>query len=529
MADGATASTNIRLVSGDAGAAVAAFLGALGAGMTFAQLQGRLAGTLVWVDAFWLGADRAWPRLLPTVAVAVLVLVAWLAHRWGWLVAVGGLAVDLAAYESRLVDSLGVSGYLTLLATCGAAVVGGALAAFGVADRLSRLAVGAGLALGMFGGFLALTVAGVHAAAAPRVSLLVPLGLCTVAALVWLLRGVGRAHPAPASVESPPGAGLSESPPEPGSWGPTPASESAGSALTSGSAGSALTSGPAGSATGPATPDRRPGRRSWATPVTTIGIAMAVTALYLGLWAILDSLARAGSSRRRFEAIETLYQIGLFSIGAVAAAVLAIYAYRRGGSILARWVLVGAAAGIAYPMTAGAFGQPGLFGPSGPEAWLAIAAAVAGAVVGAAVSRFSSVPWDGLALAALVLALLFRTPPARTAFADLEPFLRFVVAFAIGFALAVALTALATQTALRGIGGPGEVATLVGQGFVASMLATVVLFPATLLGMGRGSLGLGPILTIALVAVGVFGLYGLGRAAWALRRAIEAEARREAT
>jgi hypothetical protein len=73
------------------------------------------------------------------------------------------------------------------------------------------------------------------------------------------------------------------------------------------------------------------------------------------------------------------------------------------------------------------------------------------------------------------------------------------------------------------------VATLVGQGFVASLLATVVLFPATLIGVGRSSLGLGPVLTIALVAAGVLGLYGLGRAARALRRAIEAEARREAT
>jgi hypothetical protein len=374
-------------------------------------------------------------------------------------------------------------------------VVGGALAAFGVADRLSRLAVGAGLALGMFGGFLALTAAGIRAAGAPRMNVLVPLVLCAVAALVWLLRGVGRAHPAPAAPELPAGAGASAAPPEPGS------------------------------AADPAPPRRRP----WTTPAMAVGTALGATILYFWLWAVLDKLARAGGGQRRFDAIETLYQIGAFTLGVTAAAVLAIYAYRRGGSVVARWVLVGAAAGIAHPILAGGFGQPGLFGRGGSAVWLAVGAAVAGAVAGAAVSRFSSVPWDGLALATLVLALLFWSPQARTAFADIESFLRFVIASAIGFALAVALTALATQTALRGIGGPGEVATLVGQGFVASLLATVVLFPATLIGVGRSSLGLGPVLTIALVAAGVLGLYGLGRAARALRRAIEAEARREAT
>jgi hypothetical protein len=81
MAHEQAASTRARLFEGDAVAAVVAFLGAFGAGIAFAQLEGRLAGTLVSIDEFRLSGDLAWQRLLPTVAVTVLALVAWLAHR----------------------------------------------------------------------------------------------------------------------------------------------------------------------------------------------------------------------------------------------------------------------------------------------------------------------------------------------------------------------------------------------------------------------------------------------------------------
>lgn len=176
-----------------------------------------------------------------------------------------------------------------------------------------------------------------------------------------------------------------------------------------------------------------------------------------------------------------------------------------------------------------ASGNPGCSGGPGAAVWLPIGATVAGAVVGAAVSRFSAGPWDGLALAALVLGLLLLASPVRRAFPGLEPILRFGVAFAIGFVLAVALTALATQMSWRGIGVPGEVATLAGLGFVAALLATAILFRAALVAPQRASVGLGPVLMIGLVAVAVFGLYGRGRADPALRGPIEAEARREAT
>jgi hypothetical protein len=216
----------------------------------------------------------------------------------------------------------------------------------------------------------------------------------------------------------------------------------------------------------------------------------------------------------------------LFGLGVAAVIVLAIYTYRRSGSVLVRWVLVGTATGIAYPIALGGFGHPGFLGQGG-TVWLAIGAAVAGGVVGTTVSRLATVPWDGLALAALALALVLPLPLGRAAFAKLAPILGLSAAFVIGFALAVALTALAAQTLLPG--GPGEVATLVGLGFVASLLATVVVFPASLLGRDRASLVLGPVLTIALVAVGVFSLYGRGRRAGSPHRPIGAEGGHGAT
>lgn len=83
MAGEPAASTTARLFPGTGGAAAAAFLGALGAGIAFAHLDGRLAGTLLAIDTGG-RAVLAWQRLLPALAVAALVLVAWLAHRWGW-------------------------------------------------------------------------------------------------------------------------------------------------------------------------------------------------------------------------------------------------------------------------------------------------------------------------------------------------------------------------------------------------------------------------------------------------------------
>jgi hypothetical protein len=184
-------------------------------------------------------------------------------------------------------------------------------------------------------------------------------------------------------------------------------------------------------------------------------------------------------------------------------------------------VLVGSATGVAYSVMAG-----GLIGQAG-AIWLTIGAAVLGAVVGAVVSRFSVVPWDGLALVVLALGLVLRSPRGQLEFADQDTYVRLAVVFTVGFVLATSLTALATRTSLSGIGGPGEVGALVGLGFVASLLAPVVVFPTSRI-TDLHSLGLGPALTVATAAVGVLALYGLGRLARSLRRAIEAEARREA-
>jgi hypothetical protein len=143
------------------------------------------------------------------------------------------------------------------------------------------------------------------------------------------------------------------------------------------------------------------------------------------------------------------------------------------------------------------------------------------------VSRFA-VPWDGLALLLLAVAVVLRSPQGQVEFDEREMAIRLAVVFLLGFVLAAALTALSTQTTLRGVGGAGAAAALVGLGFVASVLASSVSFPASLLINQRGGLGVGPAVVIGLAGVGVLGLYGLGRMARGVRRAIEAEARREA-
>jgi hypothetical protein len=219
-----------------------------------------------------------------------------------------------------------------------------------------------------------------------------------------------------------------------------------------------------------------------------------------------------------------MFQVGSLGIAVVAGIALAVYAYRRGGSLPARWVLVGLATGIAPNFTA----NGGVLWLGGSEPiWLTGAVAVVGALVGAGVSRSTAVPWDGLALVLLAVAAVLRSPQGRLEFAEQDMALRLAVVLLLGFVLATALTALSTQTTLRGVGGVGEVATLVGLGFVASVLASSVIFPASLIMNERGNLGVGPAVALGLAAVGVLGLYGLGRMARGIRRAIEAEARRE--
>src|SRR5690606_32253331 len=124
--------------------------------------------------------------------------------------------------------------------------------------------------------------------------------LCVVAAVVWLVRGVGRSGPvgsaAAASGAAESGAG---------------ASGAAGSGAVETGATAAQTG---ATATETGVTGTAPAGRSWATPGMAVGVAVVATFLYLALMALLDSLGRRSGSPRRLEAIELLYQVGLFGI-----------------------------------------------------------------------------------------------------------------------------------------------------------------------------------------------------------------------
>lgn len=516
MADDATtaaAPTTASAASGsgrgDPWAAVAAFLGAVGAGIAFAENAGLSVASLVFTETYWLSTELRWPRLIPIIAVSAIVLAAAVSRRWGWVVACVGLAAYVGAYQWELAGSIGPHRYIMVLAVTGTVAVGGALAAFGVADRVSRLAIVAGLAVGINVGLPALTAALTGVMGGSRLQrLLVPLGLCLIAAVVWFVRGTGAAR-----------SWLDRTVPAPDSSAAAPDSAAAASER---------------SASDIASADAPPARRSWVTPVLAVAVALGATLLHFGLLAFLNHLDRAGASRRRPETIELLHQVGLFGIVLVAGLVLTIYTYRRGGSLAARWVLVGLAAGTASLFTMGGLFTVGGFAPvvstqRAGEVWLTIGIAAAVVVLGVGLSRFAAVPWDGLGLLVLAVGVVLRPPQGLDEFREQNSILRLVIVFAVGFVLAASLASLSTQTSPRGVGGPGEVAALVSLGFGVSLLATSIIFPASVVGRPWGILGPGPAIALGIMAIGVLALYGLGRMARSGRRAIEAEARREAS
>ncbi|MBX6751644.1 MAG: hypothetical protein IRY85_18625 [Micromonosporaceae bacterium] len=502
MADDSMASTSAGSVRGDAWATVAAFLGALGVGFIFAKLWSGEAGWYLFGSTYWLSADPTWPRLVPALAVATIMLAAVLAGRWGWVVACVGLALHFGVHEFSLGRWLDYGGTALVLVAAGTAGVGGALAAFGVADRAGRLAIGAGLALGVYSHLTPLDAPLAASSTDTRLRLLTPLALCAVAAVVWFVRGTGRSGPGP-SVPKPSGSG------SPGSAGGPAAEAAAETVAVSGATGAP------------------PARRPWVTVAMAVGAAVGVTLLYLGLMAVLDSVARRSGSQRRQEMVELLYQVGLFGIVVAVGVVLGIYAYRRSGSVAARWVLVGLATGTAALFIGGGPALSWVMEPT-VDKWLVSGVATAGVLLGAVLSRFALVPWDGLGLVALAVGIVLRSPQGQIELAKQDATVRLFVVFTVGFVFAASLCALATQTALRGLGGPGEAAALVGLGFAASVLATSVIFPAYLLVNQRGSLALGPAIAVGIMAVAALALYGLGLVARFFRRAIEAEARREA-
>jgi len=445
--------------------------------MAFARTATGLGVALFGDRFFRSSSDLGWVQALPAAHVTALVLVALLSRRWGWFVAAGGLAIDFALFELPSTIRIGQQTYLLVLAVVGGAAVGGVLAVFGVAGRRARLAITGGLAFGVVGGSLllqAVQYAGweLGESDARRIQLGVPLALCLAAGIAWLL---GRASASPvAEVERE----------------PTVA-------------------------------------RPWMTPVLAVTTAVATTIAYVVMMRVLDGVGRRSASPRRADAVETIDRVGSLGIAAVAALAFAVYAYRRGGSTLARWVLVGFAVGLAQP-----FVDVGLSLPrtaASGSLWLVPACALAGGIAGAVLSRtVVGVPWDVLGLVALAAAVLLSSPRGNLELPGRSAGMAQFVTVTLAFVLAASLTPLASQWVSARVGGPGEVAALVSLGFGAYALASAVMFPTAVTLDRLHDTGLGPAVMVMVAAVGALALYGLGRVAQSLRRSIEAEARREA-
>ena len=179
--------------------------------------------------------------------------------------------------------------------------------------------------------------------------------------------------------------------------------------------------------------------RTWTPAVAALAVATAVVGLQLGLLAVLRGLTTSstgGTSDRRLDAVEALHRAGLLTLAVVAGLGLAVVAYRLGGSGPARWVLVGAAAGvIRVSIPLWAIRGEHVF-------WTLGSAAVVGAVAGVllARSRAGVVPWDAVGLIAVAIGVILTSPRGQL---ELDESVSLVIQHA-----AVALLALAVTAAL---------------------------------------------------------------------------------
>lgn len=452
---------------GDPWAAAAALVGAAGAGIAVAQNMPVFYAVL---QGPALPGDTApwWRWLVPAAGLVAMVLVGALARRWGWVVAVGVLAIHVGLIELGP-QSLDVYQLVTIMVVTGGAALGGAVAAFGAGDRLTRLAIGCGLPLGLFGGHQLLVVFTYPDLIDPNASMgeadrwvliTTPLVLCAAAALVWLVR-----HPQ-------------------------------SRAGVSGSLESAATSG-------------------WATLAVTLAAAVGLTHVYPLTTVIVDELGRARGGLRNFDAGRTILQMAPLVLAVVAGVALAIYAYRRGGGAASRWAMAALAIGLSVPFSLTfmvvLWIEPG-------RMWLAGSAGVAGALVGAVASRVTLVPWDALGLLGLAVATALQPSPNLVFFNPGTSGWEAIVVFLLGFVLAVALTTLGAS---RRIGGTGETAALAGLGFVLLLPAASTIGPSSMSSLtSRPGLPAG--VAVAIAAVVVLVAYGLDQRA--ARRAAKAKA-----
>ena len=219
--------------------------------------------------------------MLPLLYLACVLLTAAIAGRWGWWVFVGGQAVTLAFAETSQISVLSTFAMIAVSTVVGGVAVGGAVAAFGAAERRDRVAMAAGFGIGLVGAWL--FMGGLWAVLRDTVTVAtmetwhyvttgVPAALGLVAATVWLVYGVGH---------------------EPR------------------------------------------GRARTGIPVAAaLAVAAGVVGLQFGLLAVLRGLSTSstgGTSDRRLDAVETLHEAGSLSLAVVAGVALAVVAFAAAG------------------------------------------------------------------------------------------------------------------------------------------------------------------------------------------------------
>ncbi len=249
-------------------------------------------------------------------------------------------------------------------------------------------------------------------------------------------------------------------------------------------------------------------------------VAAAVAAVVLSrLWQlVLDDIAQSstgGMSQHQAEVVESTDVLVRVLIGATVGAILLVAAYRRGGSNLARWVVVAfgvAATSVAIPTV---FTSPASADAAMSELDLFVLGAVPaaiGALAGAAAVRSVDrwFPWDALGIVLAAAAVVVTTNRGRIDLPDLIQPALVLGSFGLGLALTAGLARLAEPDA-RALSA-NEVSISAGFGVAALVLCQQLISPVTyLVRQDVSSPQLAVPLTMLGAAVVLVVLFGLGR------------------
>jgi hypothetical protein len=280
---------------------------------------------------------------------------------------------------------------------------------------------------------------------------------------------------------------------------------------------------------GPQSPAETAPRRRPADPYRTSRTGPVVMAATMALVAVgLDLAARSmlsvvGPSQANLTVM--LNRIGQIATGVVVLAFLLVYAYRRGGPGLARWVVVGFA--YAVPFVLGAPWEMSVQVGWFPIAMLVPVGVVAGVLFIVVAGRFG--PWDGFAVLGMGVAVFVTSNRGVPQLDRWTPQLILLGALGVGAALGAGLT-LGLRAAAstgsrhtapqRGEGAsPAHAAGSAGLGFVSLVLGLQTLGPVVLLDDQRtGDMRLSGSIALAAAVLSLLTLFWLDRMAARARR-----------